>query len=109
MTKDMIISTTALVTGRGDEGQGHVRVNGFVKEEVRGEEEEKNCLGEGGRTEERNIWDLVRCYTVRGQWHIIHKICMIQYSVNSILCIWRCSRKNYLATSDSSWRQTPNH
>ena len=24
--------------------------------------EEENCQGEGGRTEERNIWYLVRCY-----------------------------------------------
>ena len=50
--------------GCGEGGQGHVEVDGIVKDEVRGEEEEENCPGEGGRTEERNIWYLGRCYTV---------------------------------------------
>ena len=56
MTRDMIISPTALMTGRGEGGKGHVWVNGVVKVEGCGEEEEENCHGEGGRTEERNIW-----------------------------------------------------
>ena len=50
------------------------------------EEEER----EGGRTEKRNIWYLVRCYTDRGQWHIINRIwlaCMILYTVYTILFI----------------------
>ena len=38
-------------TGRGEVGQCHVGVNGIVEDEVRGEEEEENCLDEGGRTE----------------------------------------------------------
>ena len=66
-------------------GQGHIGVNGIVKDKGRGEAEEENCQGEGGRTEERNIWYLVRCYTVRGQWHIINRIwlaCMILYTVH---------------------------
>ena len=70
MTRDLIISSMALVTGYGEVGQGHIGVNGIVKDKVRGEEE--NCHGEGGRTEERNIWYLVKCCTVRGQWHIVH-------------------------------------
>ena len=51
-----------------------------VKDEVCGEKEEENCPGEGGRTEERNNWYLVRCYTVKG--HIMYKIglaCTILY------------------------------
>ena len=63
--------------GCGEGGQGHVEVDGIVKDEVRGEEEEENCPGEGGRTEERNIWYLVRCYTVRGQCYILKGICTI--------------------------------
>ena len=45
-----------------DQGHDHVHCGardcgrGEVKDEVRGEEEEENCPGEGGRTEERNIW-----------------------------------------------------
>ena len=68
MTRDHV-HYGALDCGRVKVGQGHVGVNGVVRDEVRGEEEEENCLGEGGRTEERNIW-----YTVREQWHIIYKI-----------------------------------
>ena len=59
----------------------------FYKDQVRGEEEEENCPVEGGRTEERNIWYLVRCYTVRGQWHLINRIwlaCVILYTVYTI-------------------------
>ena len=62
MTRDMVMSTTVLHDcGLGEVGQAHVGVNGIVKDE-----EEENCQGEGGWTEERNIWYLVRCYTVRG-------------------------------------------
>ena len=59
-------------------------------------EEEENPQGEGGSTEGSNIRYLVRCYTVRGQWHIINRIwlaCMILYTVYAILCIWGSSRK----------------
>ena len=52
--------------GRGEVCQGHIRVNGIIKDGVRGEEKEENCPGEGGRTEERNIWYLVRCYIQSG-------------------------------------------
>ena len=47
--------------GRGEVGQGHVGVNGLVKDEGRGWGG-GNYQSEGGRTEERNIWYLVRCY-----------------------------------------------
>ena len=66
--------------GCGEVGQGHVVVNGIVKDEGRGEiircfslrtktwmgRRKINCQGEGGRTEERNIWYLVRCYIQSG-------------------------------------------
>ena len=51
--------------GRGEVGQGHVGVNGLVEDEGRGrgqDGEEENYQSEGGRTEERNIWYLGRCY-----------------------------------------------
>ena len=62
---------------RGEVGQGHVGVNGSVKDEGRGETirclssrtmdgEEENCQGKCGRTEEGNIWYLVRCYIQSG-------------------------------------------
>ena len=41
LTKEMIISTTMLVTGRGEVSQGHVRVNGIVKDEVLGRRRRK--------------------------------------------------------------------
>ena len=70
--------------GRGEVGQGHVGVNGLVEDEGRGqimrcfslrtknmEGEEENYQSEGGRTEERNIWNLGRCCI---QCHIITRI-----------------------------------
>ena len=59
--------------GRGEVGQGHMGVNGIVKDEVCGEEEE-NCLGKGGRPEERNIWFVVWCYTGRSECLIINSM-----------------------------------
>ena len=47
-------------------------------------QEEEESQGERGRTEERPVvWYLVRCFTVRGEWHIINRIylaCMILYT-----------------------------
>ena len=43
-------------------------------------EEDKECQGESDRTV---VWYLVRCFTVRGEWHIINRIylaCMILYT-----------------------------
>ena len=70
--------------GRGEVGQGHVGVNGLVEDEGRGQiircfsskdknmdGEEENYQSEGGRTEERNIWNLGRCCI---QCHIITRI-----------------------------------
>ena len=63
-------------------GQGHIGVNGIVKDKVHGEEEEEeNCPDEGGMTEERNIWYLVRLYTVRVKCHIINNMYDTVYSV----------------------------
>ena len=58
--------------GRGEvrQGQSQWYCTGRV------EEEGGNCPGE-----ERNIWYLVRCYTVRGQCHIINSMYDIIYSV----------------------------
>ena len=55
-------------------GQGHIRINGIANGLVHGEEEEENCPGKTGRTEERNIWYLVRCCKVSRQCHIIHSM-----------------------------------
>ena len=70
--------------GRGEVGQGHVGVNGLVEDEGRGQimrcfslrtktwmGRRENYHSEGGRTEERNIWYLGRCYI---QCHIINRI-----------------------------------
>ena len=104
MTRDFIITITALVTWPWWGRPGPRRNQWYCK--ARG--------SQGGGAGKFSGWG----WQYRGEEYLVprealysqgavanHKQDMVVYT---ILCIWWSSRKNYLTPSESSWRQTPN-